>query len=241
MELLAPALLLASALLASILIFKYRAEAGRYRAKAALLSAAVERIAAEVEALSAELERAHRMISMYVEERHEVRRTCAEVERERERLEREARELAGRLSVCEEARGKLASGWPFADAAEEGKFLWARRVGRHMAARPEVGLDGVWIRVPAVNVSAVSALEARLAKRNGVAAILRPYVRRLMSRTEVLASHVDGSLRVSLVRMEVPLRPPAVYVKDVNVIAWGPAPIIDDVLKYAEKEEEGYR
>jgi outer membrane murein-binding lipoprotein Lpp len=240
MELLAPALLLASALLASILI-KYRAEAERYRAKAALLSAAVERVAAEVEALSAELERAHRMISMYVAERADVRAACAEVERERERLGREAKELAGRLAACEEARSKLASGWPFADAAEEGKFLWARRVGWHMAARPEVRLDGVWIRVPAVNVSAVSALEARLAKRNGVAAILRPYVRRLMSRTEVLASRVDDSLRVSLVRMELPLRPPAVYVKDVNVIAWGPAPIIDDVLKYAEKEEEGYR
>jgi hypothetical protein len=240
MELLAPALLLASALLASILIF-YRGEAERYRAKAALLSAAVERVAAEVEALSAELERAHRMISMYVEERGEVRRTCAEVAEQLRRKEREARELAGRLSACEEARSRLASGWPFADAAEEGKFLWARRVGWHMAARPEVRLDGVWIRVPAVNVSAVSALEARLAKRNGVAAILRPYVRRLMSRTEVLASRVDDSLRVSLVRMEVPLRPPAVYVKDVNVIAWGPAPIIDDVLKYAEKEEGGYR
>jgi hypothetical protein len=239
MELLAPALLLASALLASILIFKHR-EAGRYRAKAALLSAAVERIAAEAEALSAELERAHRMIYMYVAERADVRAACAEVERERERLEREARELAGRLSACEEARSKLASGWPFAGATEEGKLLWARRVGWHMAARPEARLDEIWIRVPAVNVSAVSALEARLAKRNGVAAILRPYVRRLMSRTEVLASHVDDSLRVSLVRMEVPLRPPAVYVKDVNVIAWGPAPIIDDVLKYAEKEEEGY-
>jgi len=60
-------------------------------------------------------------------------------------------------------------------------------------------------------------------------------IRELMSKTVLEARGPDGPVRI-----EVPLRPPAVYVKDSGVIAWRPAPSIGVVLRNAEKEDESY-
>jgi len=242
MELLAPALLLALALLASILI-KYRAEAERYRAKAALLSAAVERVAAEVEALSAELERAHRMISMYVAERADVRAACAEVERERERLGREAKELAGRLAACEEAKGKLAdelaslASNALAAGAEEVRPVWFRFAGHYAAKLPMLDVEDVWVRVPVLDFAGSARAARYLAKLHGIWRSEGDHIARAMAKTTVLIMTKGGRRLMTVDRALVP----AYYIADFGIIVWRPAPWLSEVFESIKKEEEGYR
>jgi hypothetical protein len=205
-----------------LLVLKYRREAAKWRAKVQLLSAAVERLAAEAEALYAQVEKMQNMITTYIDERSRVRTECAEAVR---RLEKEKTELERKLASLLAAQPKV-----------EG-FLWARPVDGHFAVRPRRPLREVWIRVPTVDVLALAAAEEALAKRYGVAAVVVRRVKELMSKTVLEARSSDGPVRI-----EVPLRPPAVYVRegDSGVIAWRPAPSIDTVLSNAKKEDEGY-
>jgi predicted nuclease with TOPRIM domain len=206
-------------LLFSLLVLKLRREAARWRAKAQLLSAAVERLAAEAEALRAQAEKMQNMVSTYVDERSRIRAECAEAV---QRLEREKAQL----------KQKLAS--LTAEPKAEG-FLWARPAGDHFAVKPRRPLGEVWIRIPTVDIQALIAAEEALARRHGVAAVVVRRIRELMSKTVLEARGPDGPAR-----MEVPLRPPAVYVRDSGVIAWRPAPSIATVVRNAEKEDEGY-
>jgi hypothetical protein len=207
-----------------LLVVKYRREAARWRAKAQLLSAAVERLAGEAEALYVQAEKMQGMVLAYVDERSRIRRECAEAV---ERLEKEKAELERKLA-------SLTAPPPQPKA--EG-FLWARPAGGHFALRPKAPLREVWIRVPTVDIPALRAIEEALARRHGAAAVVSRRVRELMSKTVIEARGPDG-----LVRIEAPLRPPAVYVKDggSGVIAWRPAPLVDVVLRNAKKEEEGF-
>jgi hypothetical protein len=202
-----------------LLVVKYRREAVRWRAKAQLLSAAAERLAAEVEALYAQAEKMQGMVLTYIDERSRIREECAEA---MQRLEKEKAVLERKLASLT------------APPKAEG-FLWARPMGGHFAVKPKRPLGEVWIRVPAVDILALAAIEEALAKRYGAAAVVARRVRELMSKTVIEARGLEG-----ITRIEVPLRPPAVYVKDSGVIAWRPAPSIGAVLRNAEKEEEGY-
>ncbi len=203
-----------------LLVLKHRREAARWRAKAQLLSAAVERLAAEAEALYAQVEKMRDMVTAYIDERSRVRTECAEAVR---RLEKEKTELEQKLASLTAAKPKV-----------EG-FLWARPVDGHFAVRPGRPLREVWIRIPTVDIAALAAAEEALARRHGAAAVVVRRIRELMSKTVLEARGSDGAVRI-----EVPLRPPAVYVRDHEVIAWRPAPSIDAVLRNAEKEDEGY-
>jgi hypothetical protein len=202
-----------------LLVLKLRREATRWRAKAQLLSAAVERLAAEAEALHAQAEKMQNMISTYVNERSRIRAECAEAVRKLEREKAQLQKLAS-----------LAAPQPKAEG-----FLWARPAGDHFAVKPRRLLGEVWIRVPTVDIQALIAAEEALARRHGVAAVAVRRIRELMSKTVLEARGPDGPAR-----MEVPLRPPAVYVRDSGVIAWRPAPSIATVVRNAEKEDEGY-
>ncbi|MFZ8808865.1 MAG: hypothetical protein ACO2PN_12290 [Pyrobaculum sp.] len=204
-----------------LLILKYRREATRWKAKAQLLSAAVERLSAEAEALHAQAEKMHNMVLTYIDERSRARRECAEIT---QKLEKEKAQLEQRLASL------------MIRPKEEG-FLWARPADGHFAAKPKRPLGEVWIRVPTVDVLALAAAEEALVRRHGIAAVVVRRIRELMSKTVFEARSPDGPTR-----MEVPLRPPAVYVKegDSGVIAWRPAPPIDAVLRNAKKEDEGY-
>jgi hypothetical protein len=203
-----------------IIVLKHRREAARWRAKAQLLSAAVERLAAEAEALHAQVEKMQGMISTYIDERSRIRIDCAEAVR---RLQKEKTELEQKLTSLLAAQPKA-----------EG-FLWARPLGGHFAVKPKRPLGEVWIRVPTVDVLALAAAEEALAKRYGAAAVVVRRVRELMSKTVLEERGPNGPTRI-----EVPLRPPAVYVKDGEVVAWRPAPSIDVILRNAKKEDEGY-
>lgn len=204
-----------------LLVLKHRREAAKWRAKAQLLSAAVERLAAEAEALHAQAEKMQAMVSTYIDERSRARAECAEAVK---RLEKEKAELERRLtSLTAQQQPKPED------------VLWARPVDGHFAAMPKRPLAEVWIRVPAVDLLALAAAEEVLARRHGAAAVVARRIRELMSKTVLEARGPDG-----LARMEVPLRPPAVYVRDSGVIAWRPAPPIGAVIRNAEKEEEGY-
>ncbi len=209
-----------------LLVLKHRREAARWRAKAQLLSAAVERLAAEAEALHAQAEKMRDTISAYIDERSRIRTECAEAVR---RLEKEKAELEQRLASL---TARLAQ----PTAKVEG-VLWARPVEDHFAVRPGRPLGEVWIRVPTVDVAALIAAEEALARRYGAAAVVVRRIRELMSKTVLEARSSDG-----LSRIEVPFRPPAVYVRegDGGVIAWRPAPSIDAVLRNARLEDEGY-
>jgi hypothetical protein len=202
-----------------LLVLKLRREAARWRAKAQLLSAAVERLAAEAEALHAQAEKMQNMVSTYVDERNRIRAECAEAV---QRLEKEKAQLEQKLASLA-ARPKA-----------EG-FLWARPAGDHFAVMPKRPLGEVWIRVPTVDIQALIAAEVALARRHGVAAVAARRIRELMSKTVLEARGPDGPAR-----MEVPFRPPAVYIRDSGVIAWRPAPSIATVVRNAEKEDEGY-
>jgi predicted nuclease with TOPRIM domain len=203
-----------------LLVLKHRREAAHWRAKAQLLSAAVERLAAEAEALHAQVEKMQDMISTYIDERSRVRTECAEAVR---RLEKEKTELERKLASLLAAKPKA-----------EG-FLWARPVEGHFAVMPRNPLGEVWIHVPTVDVLALAAAEEALAKRYGAAAVVVRRVRELMSKTVLEERGPNGPVRI-----EVPLRPPAVYVRDSGVIAWRPAPSIDMILRNSKKEDEGY-
>jgi outer membrane murein-binding lipoprotein Lpp len=205
-----------------LLVLKHRREAARWRAKAQLLSAAVERLAAEAEALHAQVEKMRDMVAAYVDERSRVRTECTEAVR---RLEKEKTELERKLA-------SLLATEPKAEG-----FLWARPVDGHFAVKPKRPLREVWIRVPTVDVAALMAAEEALVQRYGVAAVVVRQIRELMSKTVLEARGPDGPTRI-----EVPFRPPAVYVKegDSGVIAWRPAPSIDLVLRNAKKEDKGY-
>jgi hypothetical protein len=210
-----------------IIVLKHRREAARWRAKAQLLSAAVERLAAEAEALHAQVEKMQGMISTYqgmistyIDERSRIRTDCAEAVR---RLQKEKTELEQKLTSLLAAQPKA-----------EG-FLWARQLGGHFAVKPKRPLGEVWIRVPTVDVLALAAAEEALAKRYGAAAVVVRRVRELMSKTVLEERGPNGPTRI-----EVPLRPPAVYVKDGEVVAWRPAPSIDVILRNVKKEDEGY-
>ncbi len=202
-----------------LLVFKLRREVAHWRAKAQLLSAAVERLSAEAEALRAQVEKMQGMISTYIEERSRIRTECAEAV---QRLEKEKAQLEQKLASLT------------AQPKAEG-VLWARPVGGHFAVKPKRPLGEVWIRVPTVDILALAAAEEALARRHGAAAVVVRRIRELMSKTVLEARGSDG-----VVRIEVPLRPPAVYVRDHEVIAWRPAPSIDAVIRNAEKEDEGY-
>jgi hypothetical protein len=206
-----------------LLVLKHRREAARWRAKAQLLSAAVERLAAEAEALHAQAEKMQDMVAAYVDERSRVRTECAEAVR---RLEKEKAELERKLASLAQAAKPKAGG-----------FLWARPADGHFAVRPGRPLGEVWIRVPTVDIAALMAAEEVLARRYGAAAVAVRRIRELMSKT-VLEERGQGGT----VRIEVPFRPPAVYVRegDGGVVAWRPAPSIDTVLRNAKKEDEGY-
>jgi hypothetical protein len=214
--------LLLPLLLLFLLVLKYRREAAKWRAKAQLLSAAVERFAAEAEALRAQVEKVNSSLLYYVEERNRVRAECAETVK---KLEKEKAELERRLASLLAAQPKA-----------EG-FLWARPLGGHFAVKPKRPLGEVWIRVPTVDVLALAAAEEALARRYGAAAVVVRRVRELMSKTVLEGRGPNGSVRI-----EVPLRPPAVYVRegDSGVIAWRPAPSIDMILRNVKKEDEGY-
>jgi hypothetical protein len=203
-----------------LLVLKYRREAARWRAKAQLLSAAVERLAAEAEALHAQVEKMQDMVAAYIDERSRVRTECTEAVR---RLEKEKTELERKLASLLAAKPKA-----------EG-FLWARPVDGHFAVKPRRPLGEVWIRVPTVDVAALIAAEEALARRYGAAAVVVRRIRELMSKTVLEGRGPDGPVRI-----EVPLRPPAVYVRDSGVIAWRPAPSIDMILHNSKKEDEGY-
>jgi regulator of replication initiation timing len=209
-----------------LLVLKHRREAARWRAKAQLLSAAVERLAAEAEALHAQVEKMQDMITAYIDERSRVRTECAEAVR---RLEKEKTELERKLA-------SLAASQPTAQPKAE-DVLWARPVGGHFAVGARRPLGEVWIRVPTVDILALAAVEEALARRHGVAAVAVRRIRELMSKTVLEERGPNGSTRI-----EVPLRPPAVYVREGNsgVIAWRPAPPIDMILRNAKKEDEGY-
>jgi cell division protein FtsB len=202
-----------------LLVLKHMREAARWRAKAQLLSAAVERLAAEAEALYAQVEKMQDMISTYIDERSRIRAECSEavqrLEKEKAKLERELASLTAKPKA-------------------EG-FLWARPAGDHFAVKPRRPLGEVWIRIPTVDIQALIAAEEALARRHGAAAVVVRRIRELMSKTVLEARGPDGPVRI-----EVPLRPPAVYVKDSGVIAWRPAPSIGVVLRNAEKEDESY-
>jgi hypothetical protein len=209
-----------------LLLLKHRREAARWRAKAQLLSAAVERLAAEAEALHVQMEKMQGMVSTYIGERSRVRAECAEAVK---KLEKEKAELERKLASLTAQQQQQPK--------PEG-VLWARPAEGHFAAKPRRPLGEVWIRVPAVDVLALAAAEEALARRYGAAAVVVRRIRELMSKTVLEERGPDGSSR----RMEVPLRPPAVYVKegDSGVIAWRPAPSIDTVLRNARKEDDGY-
>ena len=206
-------------LLFSLLVLKYRREALRWRAEARRLSAEVEKLSAEVEALSAQAEKMQNMISTYIDERSRIRAECAEAV---QRLEKEKAQLERKLASLT------------AKPKAEG-FLWARPADDHFAAKPRRPLGEVWIHVPTVDIQALIAAEEALARRRGVAAVVVRRIRELMSKTILEARGPDGPVRI-----EVPFRPPAVYVRDSGVVAWRPAPSIGVVLRNAEKEDEGF-